>query len=77
MPDWRQIRRAFALLCVIAVVLSALLPGNTGLALCVIIPFVIIVAPVSIRARRIYSFVPRTASAPLLSAAGLRAPPQF
>ena len=76
MPDWRQIRRALALLFVLAILLSTLVPGSAGLALCVVVSFAAIGVPVSVPGRRIYSFIPHSRSWPVLSAAGLRAPPQ-
>jgi hypothetical protein len=75
MPDWHQLRRILAVLCVIAVVVAALVPANSALLLAVLVPFAYISGPVLFRARRIYRFAPQAISVPLLSAAAFRAPP--
>ena len=75
MADWQQLRRFLALLCVIAVVLAAVIPGSAGILLAAIGPICVLAVPIHCASRAVVAEPVYVRASVLLTASPDRAPP--
>jgi hypothetical protein len=75
MADWQQLRRFLALLCALAVVLAAVIPGSGGILLAVIGPICALALLIHCAPRRAGVEPVRLVVSVFLTACPDRAPP--
>ena len=75
MPLARQHLHAIALLCVIAVLVAAMLPGSSAMA--VVVPLIVVALTQTARRQPPLARTARPVLCPAISAVSFRAPPLF